>query len=138
VDQDIVHQRRTVGTELALRLVQPQYCLALALGDRLTPLPAINTFPGRIDCAGAAFGLLPIALERRPGLILRLVDLAMRMQTPERVVADRTQSDDLLPRLASGLSASTAATSALRGKSRDCRSCALAGPCGFLRLALGI
>jgi hypothetical protein len=36
---------------------------------------------------------------------------------------------------ASGSSTSTAATSALRGKSRDRRSCSFAGLCGLLRRA---
>src|SRR5882757_3608732 len=39
---------------------------------------------------------------------------------------------------ARGLSTSTVATSALRGKSRDLRSCAVAGSYGLFRLALGI
>ena len=85
--------------EFAFGPVQPQHGLALALGDRLAALPAIDIFPGWIDRARSALGLLPIALERTPGLILRLVDLAMGMQASERIVADRTQGNDLLTRL---------------------------------------
>src|SRR5258705_13132660 len=94
-----MHQRRAVRAELAFGPVQPQHSLALALGDRFAALPAIDIFPGRIDRAWSALGLLPVALERAPRLILRLVDLAVGMQASERIVADRTQGDDLLPRL---------------------------------------
>ena len=73
--------------------------LALTLGDRLAALPAIDIFPRRVDRARSALGLLPIALERSPRLILRLVDLAVGMQACERIVADRTQGNDLLARL---------------------------------------
>ena len=94
-----MHQRRAVRAEFAFGPVQPQHGLALALGDRFAALPAIDIFPGRIDRARAALGLFPVALERPPGLILRLVDLAMGMQASERIVADRTQGNDLLARL---------------------------------------
>ena len=83
-----MHQRRAVGAEFALGAVQPQHRLALAFGDRLARLPAIDIFPGRIDRLRAALGLLPIVLKRPPALILRLVDLAMRVQPAERIVAD--------------------------------------------------
>ena len=76
-----MHQRRAVGAEFALDAVEPQHCLALPFGDRLPRLPAIDIFPRRIDRARAALGLLPIVLKRPPALILRFVDLAMRMQT---------------------------------------------------------
>ena len=126
-----MHQRRAVGAKLAFSPVQPQHGLALALGDRFAALPAIDIFPGRIDRARPALGFLPIALERTPGLILGLVDLAVGMQTRERIVSDRGSN-------ARGLSTSTVATSALRNRSRDLRSCALAGLYGFRRLAFGI
>ena len=35
LDQNVMHQRRTIGTEFELRPVQPQHCVALALGNRL-------------------------------------------------------------------------------------------------------
>src|SRR5690242_21300436 len=61
------------------------------------------------------------------------------MQARKRIVADRTLGNDLLAGSnASGLSTSTVATSALSNKSRDLRSCALAGLYGFRRLAFGI
>ena len=99
VDQDIMHQRRAVGAEFALGAVQPQHRLALAFGDRLAHLPAIDIFPGRIDRARAALGPLPVVLKRPPALVLRLVDLTMRMQAAKRIVADRAQRNDLLSRL---------------------------------------
>src|SRR5262245_38512134 len=94
-----MHQRGAVRAKFAFGPVQPQHGLALALGNRFAALPAIDIFPGWIDRARSALGLLPVALERPPRLILGLVDLAMGMQTGERIVADRTQRDDLLARL---------------------------------------
>ena len=84
-----MHQRRTVGAEFALGAVQPQHGLALAFGNRLPPLPAIDIFPGGIDRARPALGLLPVGLKGTPALVLRLVDLAMRVQATKRIVADR-------------------------------------------------
>lgn len=98
-DQHVMHQRRAVRAQLAFGSVQPQHRFALALGDRFAALPAIDKFPGRVDRARSALGLFPVALERPPGLILRLVDLAVRMQAAERIVADRTQGHDFLARL---------------------------------------
>src|SRR4029453_11635392 len=94
-----MHQRRAVRAEFAFGPVQPQHGLALAFGDRFAALPAVDILPGRIDRARSALSLLPVALERAPGLILRFVDLAVGMQAGERIVADRTQSNDLLARL---------------------------------------
>ena len=93
-----MYQRRTVGAELTFDAIESQHCLALPLGDRLTCLPAVDIFPCRIDRARAALGLLPIILKGAPALILRFVDLAMRMQTTERIIADRTQRHDLVAR----------------------------------------
>src|SRR5882724_676302 len=87
MDEDVVHQRRTIGAEFALCAVQPQHSLALAFRDWLPHLPAIDIFPGWVNRAWAAFGSLPIALKRPPTLVLNLVDLAMRMQAGKRVVA---------------------------------------------------
>ena len=84
-----MHQRRAVGAEFALRAVEPQNRLALAFGDRLPRPPAVDIFPGRIDRLRTAFGLLPILLKRSPALILRLVDLAMRMQSAQGIVSKR-------------------------------------------------
>src|SRR2546426_574566 len=89
----------TVGTEFALGAVQPQHRLALAFGDRFAHLPAIDIFPGRIDRTWAALGLLPIVLKGPPALVLRLIDLAMRMQAAERIVAEGAQRDNFLARL---------------------------------------
>jgi hypothetical protein len=50
---------------------------------------------------------------------LRLVDLVMRMQPAEWIVADRPHGYDLLIRIARGLSTSTSTTAALNGRSRD-------------------
>ena len=94
-----MHQCRTVGTQLALDAVQPQHRLALAFGDRFAHLSAIDIFPGRIDRTRAALGLFPIVLERTACLVLRLVDLAMRVLPAERIVADRAQRNNLLARL---------------------------------------
>ena len=94
-----MHQRRAVRAKLAFGPVQPQHGLALALGDRFAALPAIDIFPGGIDRARSALGLLPVALERTSRLILRLVDLAVRMQASEWIVADRTQGNDFFARL---------------------------------------
>src|SRR5258708_19383912 len=47
-DQNLVHQRRAVGAELAFGPVQPQHRPALAFGDRLRRPPAIAIFPRRI------------------------------------------------------------------------------------------
>jgi hypothetical protein len=49
LDQDIVHQRRSVRAKLALGAVEPQHRLALPFGDRLAPLHAIAIFAGGID-----------------------------------------------------------------------------------------
>src|SRR5204862_4512032 len=76
-DQDFMHQRRAVGPEFAFDAVQAQHCLALAFGDRLAPLAAVDIFPRGIHRLRAALGLLPVALECPSALILRLVDLAM-------------------------------------------------------------
>ena len=94
-----MHQRRAVGAQLAFGPVQPQHGLALAVGDRLAPLPAIDKLPGRIHSTRATLGFLPIGLEGPAALILRLVDLAVGVQPAERIVADRTERDDLLARL---------------------------------------
>src|SRR5262245_48817521 len=94
-----MHQRRAIGAKFVFGAVQPQHGIALALGDRFAPLPTIDIFPARIDRSRSALGFLPVALERPPRLILRLVDLAMGMQAREWIVADRTQSNDLLARL---------------------------------------
>jgi len=90
LNQHVMHQRRAVCAKFALGPVQPQHGPALALGDRFAALTAIDILPGRIDRARSALGLLPIALERSPRLLLRLVDLAVGMQACERIVADRT------------------------------------------------
>src|ERR1700722_10141349 len=87
-NQNLVHQRRAVGAEFMLGAVQPQHGLALALGDRFSPLPAVDIFARGIDRLRAALGLLPIVLKRPAALILRLVDLAMRVQPRQRIVAD--------------------------------------------------
>jgi hypothetical protein len=122
-----MHQRRAVGATLPFGSLEPQHGLALALGDRFTALPAIVIFPGRIDRVRPAPGFLPIALERTPGLVLRFVDLAVGMEASERIVADRKQATIFSSgSSASGFSTSTIATSALRNRSRDLRSYALA------------
>ena len=122
-----MHQHGTVGAEFALDAVEPQHRPALGFGDRLPPLAAIDIFAGGIDRARTALRFLPIVLEGTATPELRLVDLTMRMQAAERVVADRAQRDDLVSRSASGSSISMAATSALYGKSCERRSCALPG-----------
>jgi hypothetical protein len=94
-----MHKRRAVGAKLALDAAEPQHRLALGLGDRLPLLHAVDIFARRIDGLWAALGFLPIVLERPPAPVLRLVDLAVRMQSAQRVVADRAQGDDLLARL---------------------------------------
>src|SRR4029453_11362171 len=96
-----MHQRRAVRAEFAFGPVQPQHGLSLALGDRFAALPPIDILPGWIDGTRSTLGVLPVALERTPGLILRLVDLAVGMQGRERIVAERTQGKDLLARLQS-------------------------------------
>jgi hypothetical protein len=50
-NQNLVHQRRAVGAEFALSAVEPQHGLALAFGDRLPRLPAVDIFPRRIRAA---------------------------------------------------------------------------------------
>src|SRR6476620_6771868 len=93
-----MHQHGAVGAEFALDTVEPRHRPALGFGDRLPPLAAIDIFPGRIDGAGTALRLLPIVLEGTATPELRLVDLTMRMQAAERVVADRAQRDDPVSR----------------------------------------
>jgi len=61
-----MHQRRTVGAKFALGAVQPQHRLALAFGDRLPALTAIDVFPGGIDRPRPALGLLPVGLKSPP------------------------------------------------------------------------
>src|SRR5258708_14500816 len=70
VDEDVVHQRRTVGAEFPLGAIQPQHRLALAFGDRLAHLAAIDIFPGRVNRPWAALGPLPIVLKPPPALAL--------------------------------------------------------------------
>jgi hypothetical protein len=118
-----MHQRRAIGAEFALGPVEPQHGLALALGDRLPPASAVDIFPGRIDRLRPALGLLPIVLKGSPALELRLVDMAMRMQLAQGIVAQRTQRDDFFSGLeAQGIVDLDGRTSALRGKSFDRRS----------------
>lgn len=93
-DQNFVDQHRTVGPELVLGTLQPQDRLTLAFRDRLAPLAAIDIFARRIDSTRPALGLFPIALEGAASPILRIVDLAVRMQPTERIVADRAQRDN--------------------------------------------
>src|SRR5580693_9820580 len=95
-DQYVVHQRRADRAEFMLGAVQPQHRLALALGDRLASLPAIDIFAAGIDRPRAALGLLPIVLKRPAALILRLVNLPMGVQPRQRIIADRAQRDDLV------------------------------------------
>ena len=90
-----MHQRRAVGAEFALGAVQPQHGLALAFGDRLPRPPAVDIFPRRIDRPRAALGLFPIVLKRPPAPILCLVELVMRVQPAQGIVAERAQRDDL-------------------------------------------
>src|SRR5271169_3678803 len=92
--QDLMHQHRTVSAEFALGAVEPQHRLALAFSDRLARARGIDIFARRIDRLGPAFGFLPIVLERPPALKLRLVDLTMAVQPPQRIVADRAQGDN--------------------------------------------
>ena len=94
-----MHQGCAIGAEFAFGAVEPQHRLALAFGDRLPRLSAIDIFARRIDGLRAALGLLPIVLKRPPALVLRLVDLAAAVQPAQRIVADRAQRDDLFPRL---------------------------------------
>jgi hypothetical protein len=50
-DQNVMNQRRAVSAKFPLGVVQPSHGLALALGDRLPRLPAIDVLPGWIDRA---------------------------------------------------------------------------------------
>jgi hypothetical protein len=81
-NQDLMHQRGAVGAEFALGAVQPQHGLALAFRNRLPRPPAIDIFPRGIDRLRTALGFLPIALKGPPALVLRFVDLTMRVQPP--------------------------------------------------------
>src|SRR6202022_3087054 len=94
-NQYLMHQRGAVGAALPPGAVQPQHGLALAFRDRLPAPAAVDIFPGGIDGARAALGLLPVALKRPPALVLRLVELAMAVQPPQEIVTDRAQRDDL-------------------------------------------
>jgi hypothetical protein len=77
--QNLMHRRRAVGAEFTLGAVQPQRRPALVFRDRLPCPHPVDIFPGRIDGLRSALGLLPIILKCPPALILRLVDLSMRM-----------------------------------------------------------
>ena len=57
---------------------------------------AVDIFAGRIHGLRAPLRPLPVVLEGAAAPILRLVDLAMRVQPAERIVADRAHRDDLL------------------------------------------
>ena len=139
LNQHVMHQRRAVRAEFAFGPVQPQHGLALALGDRFAACPPSTYSRVGSTARGPRSAFSQSLWNARPRLILRLVDLAVRIQAGERIVADRTQGDDLLARLQpQRISTSTVATSALRSRSRDLRSCAMAGLCGFRRLAFGI
>src|SRR4029077_13450603 len=74
IDQHVVHQRRSVGTELALDPVQPQRGLALTLGDRIAGLHAVDVFAGRIDRLRPPLRALPIPLEGAGAPRFRLPD----------------------------------------------------------------
>src|SRR5882724_9356543 len=88
-NQNLMHQRSANGAEFALGAVQPQHGLALAFRNRFPRLPAVDIFPRGIDRLWAALGFLPIVLESPPALVLRLVDLAVRVQPRQGVIADR-------------------------------------------------
>ena len=96
-----MHQRRTIGAKFALGAVQPQHGLALAFRNRLPRPRAVDIFARGIDGLRAALGLLPIVLKLR-------IERSVTIFSPGSS--------------ASGSSTSTAATSALRGKSFDRRS----------------
>ena len=51
-----------------------------------------------VDGLRSTLGPLPVVLEGTAGLVLRLVDLAVRMQTTQGIIANRPQGDDLLAR----------------------------------------
>src|SRR5262249_14761693 len=91
-------QRRAVGAELSLGAIETQHRVALAFGNRLAPLHAIDIFARRIDSLRPPLGLLPVVLERASAAILSIVELMMRVQAAERVATDRTQRDDLVTR----------------------------------------
>src|ERR1700747_21781 len=98
LDQDVMHDGRAVQAKLALAIVEPEHRFALALGDRLARLCTIDIFTRGVDGLRSTLGPLPVVLEGTAGLVLRLVDLAVRMQTTQGIIANRTQGDDLPPR----------------------------------------
>src|SRR5581483_9120020 len=89
VDQDIMDDGRAIEAELALARVEPQHRLALAFRDRFPCLGAIDIFAGRIDGLRSTLCPFPVVLEGTSGLVLRFVDLAMRMQPTQGIVPDR-------------------------------------------------
>ena len=89
-------QRRSIGTQLPLGAVEPQHYPALTLGDWLAGPHAIDIFAGGIDGLRSAFGPFPIVLKRATASILGFVDLPVRMQPRQRIIADRAQGDDLV------------------------------------------
>ena len=118
-----MHQRRSVRAELALGAIEPQHGLALAFGDRLAPLHAIDIFAGRIDRLRPALGALPVVLEGAAALILRLVDLTRECSRASGSLRIERSATIFSPgSSASGSSTSMGATSALRGRSRERRS----------------
>src|SRR5258708_7452894 len=97
-NQDLMHQRSADRAEFALGAIEPQHGLALAFRNRLPGPPAIDIFPRGIDGLRTALGFLPIALESPPSLVLRLVDLPMRVHPPQGILAHPAHLDHLVPR----------------------------------------
>jgi hypothetical protein len=64
------------------------------IGSRIWPPSTYSRVGSTARGPRSAFS--PIALEGASTLILRLVDLAVRMQPSQRIVAERAQRDDLL------------------------------------------
>jgi hypothetical protein len=95
-DQDIMDQRRAVYAEFPLTGIEPQHRLALTLRNRFPRSDAVDIFARRINRLRSALRPLPVVLECTAALVLCFVDLTMRMQPPQRIIADRAQGNDLL------------------------------------------
>jgi hypothetical protein len=64
---------------------------ALGVGEQFRQAPALDGFPGRIDRPHAAdLGVLPRRLRVPPGDVIALIDLALRFDVRQWIIAGRS------------------------------------------------
>ena len=98
--QDVMDDRRPVRAEFALGPVQPDHRLSLTFGHELAALRAVDMITRGVNGLRSPLRPLPIVLEGASRPILRFVQLLVRVQAAERIVADRSERNDFLAWLA--------------------------------------